>query len=79
MGRPKYSDYFTDDGSPSESEDDDGEEEDDEDDDFLSETSMRDGAYALQSRNSSLQSADASHYRSAGVLSPWRLQTTALL
>ncbi|CAK0786977.1 hypothetical protein CVIRNUC_010193 [Coccomyxa viridis] len=62
-GRPKYSDYFTDDGSPSESEDDDGEE----DDDFLSETSMRDGAYALQSRNSSLQSADASHYRSSGL------------
>ena len=40
---------------------------------------MRDGAYALQSRNSSLQSADASHYRSSGVLTHWRLQTIILL
>ena len=40
---------------------------------------MRDGAYALQSRNSSLQSADASHYRSSGALAHWQLQATMTL
>ena len=40
---------------------------------------MRDGAYALQSRNSSLQSADASHYRSSGALTHRPLQTTMML
>ena len=65
-GRPKYKDYFTDDASLSESallEDDD---EDEDDDDFLSEISMREGHYGMQSRNSSLQSADASHFKSSG-------------
>ena len=40
---------------------------------------MHDGAYALQSRNSSLQSADASHYRSSGALTHRPLQTTMML
>ena len=40
---------------------------------------MRDGVYALQSRNSSLQSADASHYRSSGALTHQQLQTTTTL
>lgn len=40
---------------------------------------MRDGAYALQSRNSSLQSADASHYRSSGVLTHQQLHTIMML
>lgn len=67
-GRPKYKDYFSDDASLSESAelDDDDEEDEDDDDDFLSEISMREGQYGMQSRNSSLQSADASHFKSSG-------------
>ena len=70
-GRPKYKDYFTDDASLSDSAalDDEDDEEDDEDDDFLSEISMREGHYGMQSRNSSLQSADASHFKSSGGFS----------
>ena len=66
-GRPKYKDYFTDDASLSESADvaEEDDEDDDEVDEFLSEISMREGRYGMQSRNSSLESADAS-FRSAG-------------
>ncbi len=69
--RPKYKDYFTDDASLSDSAalDDEDDDEDDEDDDFLSEISMREGHYGMQSRNSSLQSADASHFKSSGGFS----------
>ena len=71
-GRPKYKDYFTDDASLSDSAalDEEDDEEDDEDDDFLSEISMREGHYGMQSRNSSLQSADASHFKRSGGCPP---------
>ena len=67
-GRPRYKDYFTDDASLSESAllDEEDDDEDDDDDEFLSEISMREGHYGMQSRNSSLQSADASHFKSSG-------------
>ena len=69
VGRPKYKDYFTDDASLTDSadEDEDDDLEDDGDDEFISEISMRDTPHGLQSRNSSLQSADASHFRSSGM------------
>jgi hypothetical protein len=48
-------------------EDEDGELGDEDDEDAISGSSMHDTLHGLQSRNSSLQSANASHFRSSGV------------